>query len=130
MISVCILIVVLIASLTLIRTNLITNTITGSSGTFSWIPCTGTSGRFLTATTQGVYIGSASVGSAAIEIRLTGNQYIDFTAPHVEFNGRQLYDTATNEMRWSVHANSTLRMMLKDVGLTIYGTVTSSSDKR
>ena len=54
----------------------------GKGGTFSWIACTGTSGRPLTPTAQGVYIGSASIGSAAIELCATGNQYIDFTTPN------------------------------------------------
>ena len=59
-------------SLTLNITILTTNNITGSVGTFSWIACTGTSGRPLTPTAQGVYIVIASVGSAAIEICSTG----------------------------------------------------------
>ena len=33
-------------------------------------------------------------------------------------------------MRWYVNANTTLRMMLKTTVLTVYGTVTPSSDKR
>ena len=48
--------------------------VTGVVGTFSWIACTGASGRPLTPTAQGVYIGSASIGSTAIELCSTGNQ--------------------------------------------------------
>ena len=106
-------------SLTLNSTTLTTNSITGSVGTFTLIACTGTSGRPTTPTAQGVYVGSASIGSAAIELCSAGNQYIDFTAPNVELYGRQFYDTATNEMRWYVNAHTTLRLMLKEVGLTV-----------
>ena len=87
--------------------------ITGAAGTFSWIACTGTSGRPLTPTAQGVYIGSASIGSTAIELCATGNQHIDFTTPNVEFQGRELYDVASAGMRWYVNGNTTLRVMLK-----------------
>ena len=41
-----------------------------------------------------------------------------------------MYDAASNEMRWYVSGNTTLRMMLRTAGLTVYGTVTPSSDKR
>ena len=81
---------------------------TQTYGTFHLSACTRTSGRPSTPTAQGVNIGSASVGNAAFELCASTTQYIDFTTPNVEFNGRQIYANAKNGVRWYANANATL----------------------
>ena len=86
--------------------------------------CASTTGRPLTPTARGVYVGSARVPSAAIEICASTNQDTALATPTVEFAGRQLVDIGTNDVRWRGNSYSTVRMMLNRPRLNVYGTIT------
>ena len=104
---------------TLSSTALTSITITGTSLTLSSIACTGTFGRLSNSSAQRcVYI--LAVLAWVVPLSSYACQLINrltSTTPTVQFIGRQLYESAANEMRWFVNAKPTRVFTLSDIAI-------------
>ncbi|MFM7980801.1 MAG: hypothetical protein ACKPKO_15925, partial [Candidatus Fonsibacter sp.] len=103
--------------------------ITASAGTINrmTLAVTGTTGIPQIPTAQGCYIGQSSSGYTAIElvsgVGTTYQTYIDFTEPTVDYKGRIIYTSATNDFQYLVNSNATAIMTVNDTSLTVAGNI-------
>ena len=104
-----------------------TGNITGSIGTFKYIACTGTSGRPITPSGYGAYLGCDGTNYCALELSCDLMSYIDFTSPGVDYKGRFQFLNASTTFQWFTGASN--RMTLSPTGLVVNGTTVSSSDE-
>ncbi|MFM7982486.1 MAG: hypothetical protein ACKPKO_24505 [Candidatus Fonsibacter sp.] len=62
----------------------------------------------------------------------SGTCYIDFTTVNADARGRFSYALSSNQYEWSLYNGTaiTYKMILKNIGLSVGGTLVSASDKR
>ncbi|MFM7979048.1 MAG: hypothetical protein ACKPKO_06990, partial [Candidatus Fonsibacter sp.] len=105
-------------------------TIAGKNGSFQSLAVTGGTTKPFTPTVAGVHMGLDSGNTACgIEICASSLQYIDFTSPGVDFKGRIIYGWS-NDFQFQINSGATAKMTLNSTGLSVVGTVTTTSDKR
>ena len=107
---------------------IINRNITGRSGLFNTISCTGTISS-TTVTVQGVFAGVATT-DGVIDMSGTEGAYIDFTAPNADYKGLIFYANSSNTFKWRVGGVPTTVMQLSSASLQVIGTVVKTSDKR
>ncbi|MFM7982875.1 MAG: hypothetical protein ACKPKO_26485 [Candidatus Fonsibacter sp.] len=104
-----------------------TGNITGNVGSFRWLKCTASSGRPLTPTTYGAYLGNDGTYYSALELVCDTRGYIDITSPNVDSKARMAYNIPSQYWWWAV--GTTEKMILTATTLTVNGSAVSS-DKR
>ncbi|MFM7986698.1 MAG: hypothetical protein ACKPKO_46025, partial [Candidatus Fonsibacter sp.] len=104
-----------------------TGNITGNVGSFSWLKCTASSGRPITPTTYGAYLGNDGTYHSALEFVCDTLGYMDITSPNVDTKARMAYNIPSQYWWWAV--GTTERMILTVTTLTVNGSAVSS-DKR
>jgi hypothetical protein len=114
-------------SLTSSTTITATGDITGNVGSFSWLKCTGSSGRPAIPTTYGAYLGAESASFSGLELVCDSVGYIDITTPNNDSKGRYAFNIPSQYWYWAI--GSTERMRLTATTLTVNGSAVSS-DKR
>ena len=102
--------------------------VTAGVGTFKYIACTATSGRPITPSGYGAYLGCDGTNYCALELSCDLMSYIDFTSPGVDYKGRFQFLNASTTFQWFTGARNI--MSLSPTGLVVNGTTVSSSDKR
>ena len=106
-------------------------TISGKNGPFQNLVLTRGTAKPSIPTSAGVYLGVDSSNTAAgIEICASTLQYIDFTAPGIDFKGRIIYGFGSNDFQFCINQSSFAKMSLNSHGLYVGGTLVSASDKR
>ncbi|MFM7979081.1 MAG: hypothetical protein ACKPKO_07160, partial [Candidatus Fonsibacter sp.] len=106
--------------------------VSGRNGSFEYLAVTGGTTKPYIPTSSGIYMGmDAGTPSTAcgIEICASSLQYIDFTSPGVDFKGRIIYGWS-NDFQFQINSSGTAKMTLNSTGLSVSGTVSTTSDKR
>jgi len=101
--------------------------VTCNVGTFNWLRCTASSGRPITPTTYGAYLGNDGAAYSALELVCDTVGYIDVTTPNNDSKARYGFHIPSQYWYWSI--GPTERMRLTATTLTVNGSAVSS-DKR